>query len=187
MKVMNIPSGLPLMKETEAAVCHYTEVPQPIAIMLTKTGKKVFYNRFHTVAAMMARIEASFAYLKDKADTKAKYLAEKRANRIAYDAATDFKVGDIVVNTWGYDQTQADFFKVQSLTKGFLTMVAVATKITESSPMSMCGTSMPVIENETGKPERHSVYKSGVQTYIRFKYGCGQKWDGRPVQCSWYA
>ena len=179
--VMNVPAELTLVKENEAAVCHYTETPTPKALMLSKTGKKVWYYRFLSVIQMMKQIDETLVYLKSKADEKAKYLAEKRASRAAYDATVDFKVGDIVYNEWGYDQTNVDFFKVVEVTKKSVVLVELDSKTTEDG--FMCGDTVPNLSNENGKPERHMVTDGNVN----FKYGCGRKWDGKAKRCSWYA
>lgn len=104
-----------------------------------------------------------------------------------YDARRDFSPGDIVENTWGYEQTNVDFLQVISVTKKFLTLRPISKMTREDAPRAMTGKVIPCPNRFTGAEERHGVYVwDGGRIGINFKYGSGRKWDGTPQSCSWY-
>lgn len=106
----------------------------------------------------------------------------------------DLKVGQIVWNSWGYDQTNIDFYLITKVTKFQVYLRKLKSKTTETG--FMCGPTEPIIGefatvyNDDPIESRHSVrsgYAGGDKWCVNFKYGCGYIWDGKPQQCSWYA
>lgn len=53
-------------------------------------------------------------------EAKARRAEEKRQERETFDARAAIQPGAIVVNTWGYDQTNTDFYVVESVTRCFV-------------------------------------------------------------------
>lgn len=98
----------------------------------------------------------------------------------------DFKVGDILVSIWGYEQTNVDYYQVVGITAKSVKIHPIMSSTTESG--YMCGTCTPCrgayIKN---------IFMDGVTTK-RVNYGCvriargiyAHKWDGKPHYCSWY-
>ena len=106
-------------------------------------------------------------------------------------SAKALPVGTVVVNTWGYDQTNVDFYQVVSATACFVTLRMLKAETTETG--FMCGPTTPVLfsfmKEETS---RHKVVPglllSGHEgPSINFKHGSGVVWNGQPQRCSWYA
>lgn len=105
------------------------------------------------------------------------------------------QVGTVVVNTWGYDQTNVDFYMVMSATAQFVTLRELKSVTKEETPMAMCGTTTPIIDGDedifkSTETSRHKVTESFLGDYrkvINFKHGSGKVWDGKPQRCSWYA
>lgn len=96
------------------------------------------------------------------------------------------KVGDVISSSWGYDQTNVDFYKVVGLTKTMVKLRKLKQTTTESG-YSMSGDTMPTDEfaNDVVFKKKISSYDSEPTIY--FDYGIGKVWDGKPEQCSWYA
>lgn len=101
------------------------------------------------------------------------------------------KIGDIFVYSWGYDQTNINFYQIISMTDKTIKIQEIKSNCTETGFMS--GHSTP-IKNEflKEKPMIKKVYtypeKTGLKgLYVSMKYGCCQLWDGKPEYTSWYA
>jgi hypothetical protein len=102
------------------------------------------------------------------------------------------KVNDILVCSWGYDQTNVDFYKVLKLSPSgkSVTIVRINSEVKEDG--FMCGKSVPAV------PHTVSAYRGEHMTKrIKFydnsycvnisNYSTAFPWDGTPERCSWYA
>lgn len=137
-------------------------------------GKPCANYRFKTAAqraGYMARMAES---AKLSADYKAKRKAEAKAGR-------KLQVGHILYTSWGYDQTNVDFYQVTAL-KGE-TMVVVQ-KIEQSCAETgfMSGKALPA-EKLIGKP----IACKCRGTSITVEGHAAWLWDGTPKYSSWYA
>ena len=97
------------------------------------------------------------------------------------------KVGDIFYNSWGYDQTNIDWYQVVSLTKSgkSVKIRPIAGKIKESGFMS--GTTTPKKGKFTGPAVTKRIGIHNGEPYLPSKYGWTGLWDGEPKHVSWYA
>jgi hypothetical protein len=101
-------------------------------------------------------------------------------------AALPFKPGDIMYDSWGYEQTNVDFYEVvqvKSASTIVLRQVAQDTKET----CFMSGHTTPRPGEYIGDPIQKRVQWYDGKPYISSEYGSISMWDGRPVHCSWYA
>jgi len=91
---------------------------------------------------------------------------------------------EIVYNSWGWEQTNVDFYEIVRRTAKFVFLRKLKSIITYDGKLSMSGKSMPII----GEYENDVIEKVCVKhdDYIKFKYGCGSFWDGKPKFTSWY-
>jgi len=96
-------------------------------------------------------------------------------------------IGTVVVNTWGYDQTNVDFYEVVKASSQFVTLRELKSTTTESSPLSMSGTTVPQIDGEDRYTSEETSRRKVVDGRVNFEFGGGKVWDGKPQRCSWYA
>lgn len=107
-----------------------------------------------------------------------------------------YKVGDYLYSTWGYEQTNVDFYKVVGVTAKTLKIVPVKSK-TEIADSSLSRYVVPTDEiNEYCVFDKNGdIEKKGYMTKRINKYGYisisdyakARKWDGRSVlETSWY-
>lgn len=82
---------------------------KPSCIAFPKKGKnKLFWYRFKNVEQMNKHINNALENAKTREEEKAKYKAARLQ-------AHSLKVGDVLYTSWGYDQTNIDFYKVVKL------------------------------------------------------------------------
>jgi hypothetical protein len=101
------------------------------------------------------------------------------------------KVNDILVSSWGYDQTNVDFYKVLKISPSgkSITIQRINTKITEKGFMS--GDAVPAephtVADYRGEPMTKRVNFTEDGYFVSMDYSNAHLWDGTPRYCSWYA
>lgn len=97
------------------------------------------------------------------------------------------KLGDVFSYSWGYDQTNVNFYQVVALTSKSVKLREIKQNVTEDG--FMCGKTVPLLsefkENESVFTKRVYLY-DGVP-HVRMNYGSCELWNGKPENCSWYA
>lgn len=159
----------------------------PCLMMWRPKGKKPFANyRFKTV-------EQREEYIKKQIDGHEKRHAEKMLRNAARKGTPEMLAkigpGTIFHGSWGYDQTQCDYYEVIERKKRHVTVRRVIAEPVEGSSGFMSDSRVPVagafMEDE--KPFKKLVQFAGTQAYIAMDYGWCNLWDGKPKYCSWYA
>ena len=117
-----------------------------------------------------------------------------KARRAAERAAlvNPYKPGDIVYRTWGYEQTNADFYRVVATTPKAVRIEPLRAIETEHRPFAMSGHAVPDLEAPPTGPaqlKRLVVGRDGTgEAAVRIdSYSSAIRWHGRPVGISWYA
>src|SRR5262245_48359756 len=100
-----------------------------------------------------------------------------------------YKVGDILSSSWGYDQTNVDFYKVTRCTGAMIELRQLRTETKEHNPGCMSGKTWPV-EPYTFHPDFPKLIRKRPRPDGSFKLETWGRWcrpwDGRPKDCSWY-
>ncbi len=121
----------------------------------------------------------------DLAEEKAKIKAERKA--LNSNVEQTFVEGAILVSSWGYEQTNIDFFKVVRRTKSMVHVIELCNKTVEATDFM----SSRVIPSEETRGE---VMKKRVQCYggeekhIKINSSSyARLWDGKPrLQTSYH-
>jgi len=93
------------------------------------------------------------------------------------------EVGTILYTSWGYDQTNVEFFEVIATTKAMVVLQKIGTNY--SSTGDMTGTVTPNRTSRFEEPIRRKVSKCGT---VRIDdCSSGWVWDGKPKRVSSYA
>lgn len=110
-------------------------------------GKCEWYYRFRDEASRSERIRMFFKSIEEWKARKAKDKAERAA------APRGMDVGDVLRSTWGYDQTNVDYYEVTKLV-GNKNMVEIRPICAESKEDVgwMRGTCVPVPGKYKGEP-----------------------------------
>lgn len=85
------------------------------------------------------------------------------------------RVGDILYSSWGWEQTNIDFYQVIAIRGSAVDLRQLDQRTTEDG--YMCGTTVPLPDVFKGKTHTHRLSKN----YIRIdSYRTAWKWDGSP-------
>jgi hypothetical protein len=97
------------------------------------------------------------------------------------------KVGDILESSWGYDQTNIDFYQVVKLVGK--SSVSLRQMACASTPEQGFMTAYKTPTTPLGEPftKREGQLEDG-KPYVRLSsYAYAFPWDGKPARYSWYA
>lgn len=152
-----------------------TYVPQngdPVAIFyIGKQSKASWYYRFEDKVRMETKIATSLESVR-------KYEELKAESKEARKAPTTFKIGDILYTSWGYDQTNINFYKVIGL-KGKQTV-----ELREIGSKIVSGTGGPTT-HVVADPDRFIsdkvLLKRAINNHVKINsYASATLWDGKP-------
>lgn len=102
-------------------------------------------------------------------------------------APRQLALGDVLVSSWGYDQTNVDFYQVVAVTAKQATVRAIKAD-KQSTDASCTGTVTPVINVFTGKPLRRKIkYWSNSPTVDIEHHVTARLWNGKPSHFTAYA
>lgn len=125
------------------------------------------------------------------------------------DFVNPFKEGDILHHSWGYDQTNCDYYQVVGVKKASVILKKIMCQSVKGTEGFMCEHVLPVKDAfiEKGShaltkysdeitPENPTITKKvsynvnpdkTLRYFIPTPYGWCDKWDGKPNYSSWYA
>tara|TARA_Y100000310_G_scaffold307482_1_gene349605 strand:- start:5450 stop:5830 length:381 start_codon:yes stop_codon:yes gene_type:complete len=91
--------------------------------------------------------------------TREEQKRENKLRRIRETAefAAKLEPGTVLVNSWGYDQTNIDFYEVVSKTKASVKIRPIGSEEVEDSRLAMQGTCRPVRGQYTGDTQTRRI------------------------------
>ena len=100
-----------------------------------------------------------------------------------------YTAGEIIYNSWGYDQTNIDFYKIIKRKGDFATLQPLEAIEESDGGLTMTGTTIPGNPIPNGKTIRRKVHtRDGQESGIAIQsYGWASLWDGQPKHYSSYA
>jgi hypothetical protein len=115
-----------------------------------------------------------------------KYRADREAERIKKNNES-YKVGAIMSSSWGYDQTNIDFYEIVKITDKTIWLIEIG-KIKGQETSFMTNTVMPNKEVKVGKMfHRKLCWTEGKIAGCSIEYGWCSIWNGQPETESHYA
>lgn len=145
-----------------------------------KSDKSAFYFKFRTQEEMDSHINSFF----DAIAFRNKDKEARRAKKAAF--KTTLKVGDILTSSWGYEQTNVDFYQVVEVSPTEKTVkIREINKESKGNGLFMQGTCVPVPNAFISAP---MLKKVQPDNYINLNsFSCAHLWGGEPVSYSSYA
>tara|TARA_R110001632_G_scaffold77851_1_gene175157 strand:+ start:769 stop:1320 length:552 start_codon:yes stop_codon:yes gene_type:complete len=132
------------------------------------------YYAFKSEERREAYIEEFFKDLAERAESKAERKAAAKA--IKEKAANEMKVGDIYCSSWGYDQTNVDFYKIVEVKKSSAVIVRVGSKtVLDNGSYTEV---VPAPEHEIGEP---MLKRMGQYGFSMSSFDTACKWNGKPT------
>lgn len=165
-------------KQSDAVAYLYGRDGRLFALGFAGKAIKPSWNyRFRSPAERENHVRGFFERCAARAGDKAKRQAEQR------DATHGLQLGHVLVASWGYDQTNVNFYQVTRLVSSKMVELHPIGSMDGKAMSSMSGTVLPVIDAFTGEPMRKRARDGGVRIdssrYARV-------WDGKPVYSSSY-
>lgn len=124
-------------------------------------------------------------YIKRWVNVLERYQEKKNElKRVQKEFYHTLKVGEILYSSWGYDQTNIDYYEVVEVkSKKSVVIQKIACSISDNGSMS--GSALPKKGAYCGDKMLKRV---SVGNTVRVENGyTASRWDGEPKYCSWYA
>lgn len=125
--------------------------------------------------------------LYDNIKSEQKRLAEKREAQKTMKASDHYSVGTIIYDSWGYEQTNVDFYQVKRvMAKSIVVQRICSQQLTDS--MYSHGMACDVIAVPDSFIEKYDEITLRVKPNggLTSRHGSMSKWDGSPKYTSWY-
>ena len=144
--------------------------------------KNPFSNYYYLTIESASKAIKNFM---EAADKRQEYKEQKAAERKAF--KPEFEVGDIFYTSWGYEQTNVEFYQVIEKPSAHYAIIQEIAQENVPNSMESHGMScsvMPIKDKFISeKIERRKVGRHGISFS---SYRSAFKWDGQPKYKSWY-
>lgn len=128
-------------------------------------GKRAKHDAHYTMATREKALQWAAEYL-EKHQARAREQAERKAEQAAKRAAGHkLQVGDVLRSSWGYDQTNIDFYEVTKLIGKRMVEIRELSQEREATEWAQ-GKCVPVPGAYIGEPMRKTVSDSGDSVRI---------------------
>jgi hypothetical protein len=136
------------------------------------------HYRFKTEATKEAWLQERFASLEKQEAEREAYKARRMAE------AGAFIPGEILYDSWGWEQTNIDFYIVVKRSPSSVWLSPIGSKVEETGFMS--GKAHPDTTKVGEEVIMRKINKWGGISIASHR-GTLSKYEGRPLGCSWYA
>jgi hypothetical protein len=148
-----------------------------VVVFAGKAQKPVSHYSYGTAEKRNQYVAGFFEGRKQHAERVAKDRAERSKPHT-------YQVGDILVSSWGYEQTNIDFYQVTAVTPSTLKLRAL--KQERDATGWERGTCMPIRDAFIGEKETTHRVSGGNSVRVKGNYGYAHKWDGKPENWTSY-
>lgn len=176
-----IPSDPDDTIQNEFGIVYLFRTPRGVSMMGFSGGRKN-YDFYYIYPNEKQAHDKATHYLANLEGAEA-FRTERRAYRNGY--TTKLQVGSILYSSWGYDQTNVNWYQVIEVKSSGKSVIVreIARDITEDGFMS--GRSIPKVSQFVGEPMLKRVTQGDRLTINESQSAF--PWDGKPKHCSWYA
>ncbi|HEY5501322.1 MAG TPA: hypothetical protein VIK09_05015 [Candidatus Humimicrobiaceae bacterium] len=159
-----------------------------------KSNKKVWYYKFSTVESMHYDINKTIGNIVASKTADLERKEKAKALQAVLKASDHFQIGEIIVNSWGYEQTNVDFYQVvEVLNKKIRVRELKQERVQGTEHSSMSCNVLPVKDDFYSDDilllsiKVNKWGNNDVAICSPASYYCFRKWDGQQEYCSWYA
>lgn len=167
--------------KTLVIVRDYTREDRPIVKMWRGNAFNAFSNYYYR---SIESAERTITETKKSEDSREAWKAERKAKKQAVNNQ-DIEIGAIFYDSWGYEQTNIDFYQViDKIGKRTLIVKEIASQsIRATGPMS---DEVKAVKDAFTSEEMKVMLTDNDSFKIK-GYRWASKWDGRALHRSWYA
>lgn len=173
-----IPAGAAKVEhKLSSAVAYFyrNDAGKPCAVGFRgKAAKPAWRYRFLSLEAREMHVAGFFAAVQAAEDAKAASAAADAAKPMP-------EIGLILSSSWGYDQTNVDFYRVEAVSGRMVELVELEQILVENGDMRG-----RVVPSDQPKGERFRRQWKGGHCKIA-SYAWASPWDGRPERFTSYA
>ena len=143
----------------EYCAVYYSNETKTAIAYKGNSSKSAFYYKFSTIDMMMQHINSfidnTVAAFKKKQEQK----ADQAAANANINAADHYKVGDIIYSSWGWEQTNINFYQVVEVKQKTVIVEEIENRISKIGSLDMHGDATPVINSfkENSSAERNRI------------------------------
>jgi hypothetical protein len=136
-----------------------------------ESGKPVSYYYYRSEADRVEAVER----MKKNADNREKVLDERKKAR--KNTVNPYEVGDILTSSWGYDQTNVDFYEVIGVTNKSVRLEKIGSKtVGDNGPGGLS-----VVPDTAWRGGRVFLKRVSSNGWVRLtSYSGASKWSGNP-------
>jgi hypothetical protein len=162
------------------AYLHTNAAGKPAALGFSKNAIKPTF-RFYFSSDKAREVYVSLFFTKHAAHVKRR--SEQEAKRKAF--VHSLQVGAVLYSTWGYDQTNCDFYQVTRVIGRCVMIRRIGAESVSSNGAAMTGSVIAMKDRFSGPELRKLVGENNSVKVSSFSWA--SLWDGRPVGISSYA
>ena len=176
----HIPKGSKAIEDNDSdavVYIHTNQTGRPYGMAFHGRAQKPdWYHWFTSIEKREQKIQAFFK-------SRRSHLKHRRQEVEARKIPHDFKVGDILCSTWGYDQTNVDFYQVVRIVSTQTIEVRQIKSDLKQGSHFMIGTATPLMDHFVGE----TFQRRPDQGYVRLtSFSGARRWDGKPVEWTAY-
>lgn len=154
--------------------------------------KPLFNYRFRSVERMIEFCEGWISRVAINVNSENERKAKKKEAQ--KNMKHNYEVGNVLYNSWGYDQTNIDFYQIVEVKEKSIKIQPIHSLRVPNSEGFMCCNVKPAVNDFKGEPILKKVivsvgYNGNVSHYIKASNGCFCNYaNGESgVYSSWYA
>lgn len=178
-----VPKGATKVTDkASGAVVYFKMDPKPHAVGFYGAAQKPTFNyTFKTPDRLEAYVKARLGDFRQLAERRAKNAAERKAEAKKPHPLT---IGHVLYASWGYDQTNIDFYEVVEVVGPHTVKIRELGQITKDTGF-MTGDCLPKMGTYKGEPELRRARADGSIRLESYKFAT--VWDGQAKRWSSYA
>lgn len=150
--------------------------------------KNIFYYGYQELESAMLKADRYMDQVIIREANIQKEKQDRKKANASVKASDFYQLGDIVYNSWGWEQTNIEFYQVVRIMNKTIEVREISQSTVEDSTYSHGMADERVPQKDVFRSEKSyklRVYAKGrlsnPESYYYFN-----KWDGRPKYCSWY-
>ncbi len=177
--------GATVQKELDLIIIRFDSIKSMPCVKIYKgTGyRPIAHYSFGTIEKRDKFIDVQICDARKRIARKAERTTERQQFQ------HNLSIGDILYSSWGYDQTNIDFYQITKVMGRKVEIREIAGRLINGEDGFMTGERTAMKDHFVDVPRiRIPQGLNGSGLYIKVsECASAWLWDGKPQRCSWYA